>query len=81
MDKPLTRIGEAIEELRRAFGELVTDVEIGLETAKNLRRDIAEGLEREQKLRDLLRDRGLASYGEDSPERSSNHVSDDPENR
>jgi len=79
MDKPLLRLGEAVEDLRRAYSEVVTEIEIAIETAKNLRKDIAEGREREAKLRALLRDAGLASY-DDEP-KGSNNVSDTSKNR
>ena len=62
----LLRIGEAIEELRRAFAELATETEISIGTAKQLRREIGEGIEREAELRNLLRDRGLASYQDET---------------
>jgi hypothetical protein len=79
MDKPLLRLGEAVEDLRRAYSAVVTEIEIAIDTAKNLRKEIAEGREREKELRALLRDAGLASYN-DEP-KGSNHVSNTPENR
>lgn len=79
MDKPLLAIHDAIEALRRAYAELATEVEICLDTAKQLRRDISEGREREAELRAMLREAGLASYDESNDRR--NHVSNNPENR
>ena len=72
----LQRVGEAVEEARRAFGQLVTEIEIHENAAKQTRRDIEDGLKREAELRELLRDRGLASYNDDEPGRPNN----DPRN-
>lgn len=62
LTESVERIGNAIEEIRRAFVELITETEIANTTIKQLRRDISEGLNREAELRNLLRGRGLASY-------------------
>jgi len=72
----LQRIGEAVEEARRAFGLLANEIEIVEGASKQARRDIEEGLEREAKLRELLRGAGLASYNENEPGRPNN----DPRN-
>ena len=74
MNKQLARVAEAIEELRRAFGEFLVEAEISIETTRTLRREIQEGRDREQVLRDMLRESGLASYDN---ERSRNN---DPRN-
>lgn len=76
LTQALQRIGEAVEEARRAFGALATEVEIMDNASKQLRREVAEGIDRETELRDLLRDRGLASYNTDEPGRPNN----DPRN-
>lgn len=62
LTETVERIGEAIEEIRRSFVDLITETEIANTTVKQLRRDISEGLNREAELRNLLRERGLASY-------------------
>ena len=62
LTETVERIGAAIEEIRRSFVDLITETEIANTTVKQLRRDISEGLNREAELRNLLRERGLASY-------------------
>ncbi len=76
LTQALQRIGEAVEEARRAFGALATEVEIVDNASKQLRRDAAAGVEREAELRELLRGAGLASFNDDEPGRPNN----DPRN-
>ena len=72
LTQALQTIGEAIEDARRAFGKLVTEIEILDNASKQNRRDIEDGLKREAELREILRDRGLASYNDDDPGRRPN---------
>jgi len=76
LTQALQRVGEAVEEARRAFGALATEIEIADNASKQTRQQIEEGLKREAELRDLLRDKGLASYETTEPGRP-NH---DPRN-
>lgn len=76
LTQTLQRVGEAVEEARRAFGALATEIEIVDGASKQARREIEEGLVRETALRELLREKGLASYNEAEPGRP-NH---DPRN-
>lgn len=72
----LQRVGEAVEDIRRAFGQLATEIEIADNAAKQTRGDVEAGIKREAKLRELLRGRGLASY-DDKPGRP-NHDPGNP---
>lgn len=76
LTQALQRVGEAVEDARRAFGQLATEVEIIDGAVKQTHRDIEAGLKREAELRDLLRDHGLASYQVRKPGRPNN----DPRN-
>lgn len=59
------RINVAFEELKRAFSAMVSEIEIATGAAKALRDELKAAHEREKQLRDLLRDRGLASYDDE----------------
>jgi hypothetical protein len=72
----LQRLADAFEDARRAFGQLATEIEIADNAARQSRHDVEAGIKREAELRELLRDRGLASY-DDTKRRRQN---DDPGN-
>ena len=75
LTQTLQRLGEAVEESRRAFGQLATEIEIVDAAARQARQDIDAGKKRETALRELLRDRGLASYN-DQPGRPNHDPRD-----
>lgn len=77
LTQALQRIGEAVEESRRAFGALATEAEIAAASMKSLRKEIEEGRKREAELRNLLREKGLASYDQPDDQGRPNH---DPRN-
>ena len=60
-NKALSALAEHLEEARRAFGLLATELEILDSAFKQTRREVQEGLVRERDLLDLLKTRGLAS--------------------